>query len=449
MEDGEIPSDSDRLHLDGEIHIVHDSSHGNDQLGDVSGAIYSPALAWPGDPYLYPLTPEILNDGNYSGIDNRPRAYSAHERNPGSCSHSSLRFLVQQSSVLPKKHTLAVIDGYPEVQFGRDIAPTGSDIPRIRLKEMAVSKLHATVFWDHDRHEWAVVDMGSKHGTFHRSSRLQDCSAALVSDSPVPLQSRASSIETEDHIGVRLSPPRVSSMPRPLKHLDCLTIGDTTFRVHIHRDQLPCADCSPKGGMEIPLFTKSITEHESAVDKKRKRDAEDAEVSSGSRVELAGRDPKKALTMLKRNLLSLHAHATSSAKNSSDQYVDRSARRRALYPKTSRDELLADISKSPRSPSDLAVFMSISPSSAPSTPLTDTNIGHLLLMKQGWTPGTTLGQPESSNTALSVPLEVTGNVGRVGLGMHATSAANSGTDWKESAKMRRWASSNLTKGKRR
>ncbi|KIL54363.1 hypothetical protein M378DRAFT_814928 [Amanita muscaria Koide BX008] len=67
-----------------------------------------------------------------------------------------------------------------ELQLGRDVPLTGMNTPKVRLKEMKVSKLHATVFWDAQRLEWSFVDMGSTHGTFlksgdecHHSLRLQ------------------------------------------------------------------------------------------------------------------------------------------------------------------------------------------------------------------------------------------------------------------------------------
>ena len=71
-----------------------------------------------------------------------------------------LQLRVLQTAILHKHLSLAVLDAYAETQFGRDVATPGSDTPRIRLKEMPVSKLHATVFWDKARREWAV----GRHG---------------------------------------------------------------------------------------------------------------------------------------------------------------------------------------------------------------------------------------------------------------------------------------------
>jgi len=63
-------------------------------------------------------------------------------------------------------------------------------------------------------------------------------------------------------------------------------------------------------------------------------------------------------------------------------------------------------------------------------------------MKQGWQPGSTLGQPESDGTALVEPLEVTVRKNRAGLGMAAMdntdTLGGASMDWREAAKRRRF-----------
>ncbi|KAI9461603.1 hypothetical protein BJY52DRAFT_1101175, partial [Lactarius psammicola] len=189
------------------------------------------------------------------------------------------RLVVQRSrrGFLPHNQHLAVIDGYSQVQFGRDAAPHGVGTPRIRLKDMEVSKLHATLFWDSERHEWAVVDMGSKHGTFIGSG--------------------------QDTKPTRLSATREASMPKRVKHLDRLSLGGTTFVVHIHENRLPCVDCSASadGGDDmIPLFSRQRADDGAVVqgEQKRKRVADPAEdVPRNGNV-------KRALASLKQSLLS-------------------------------------------------------------------------------------------------------------------------------------------------
>jgi hypothetical protein len=281
-----------------------------------------------------------------------------------------LRLRVLQTCILHKHVSLAVLDAYAETQFGRDVAPPGSDTPRIRLKEMPVSKLHATVFWDRARREWAVVDMGSKHGTFLQSARHPGAEP------------------------VRLSPPRTTSVPHPLRHLDRLTIGSTAFLCHIHDDRTPCAECTCTDQGIIPLF--AVPRAGDRAAEKRPAPAQDA------------RDAKKALTSLRRTLLARLDHEPASPPAS---YIDRSARRRAMHPSSQFDSPGV---QSPRSSSPGPRELSRTPSSAV-PPLPEHNVGRRLLMKQGWQPGTLLGAGEGSG--LAGPIEVHATPHRAGIGM--------------------------------
>ena len=279
-----------------------------------------------------------------------------------------LRLAVCQSSILHKSLGLAVLDDYAEIQFGRDVAPPGSDTPRIRLKEMQVSKLHATAFWDKARREWAVVDMGSKHGTFLQLAQCPDAEP------------------------IRLSPPRTASVPRPLHHLDRLIIGSTAFLCHIHEDHAPCAECTSTGQGAIPLFAVPRESHRAA--EKRPPDVAQEEA----------RDAKKALTSLKRALLARH----SPPRDTPASYIDRSARRRAMHPGSQFD-----------SPGVATPGLSREHSQTPSIPkvqeegLAEDNIGRRLLMRQGWQPGTSLGVGDG----LVEPVEVHALPHRAGIGV--------------------------------
>lgn len=332
----------------------------------------------------------------------------------------------QANAVMSRSHQLAITDGYTQIQFGRDVAPPGTDVPRIRLKEMEVSKLHATVYWDEDRKLWAIVDMGSKHGTFIRSGQPLPTPSDLVHG--------PGASTSADSRGHRLSSTRMSSMPRALRHFDELSLGSTTFIVHLHEDQLPCEACSSKGGDEIPLFYVSKAMREREATGKRKRDANEPPPPSQG-------DAKKSLTMLKRSMLSRHSAPVQGYPDGPRPYLDRSARRRALHPSTPDASVGASISTPPSRP---ITPPALEPVSAPPTPLSSSNIGHRLLMKQGWTPGTTLG-PESSqsnggSTALAEPIQVSVRTARVGLGVaEQPSAAQSDRSWKEEGKRRRWA----------
>lgn len=109
-------------------------------------------------------------------------------------------------AVLPLAHTVASLDPAEPVSIGRD----KSFERRIRLRELAVSKTHCTLFWaphadpdaahdDADGSYWAVVDNASTHGTFVADERGEN--------------------------EVRLSDPKVASTPRRLHHLECVPLS--------------------------------------------------------------------------------------------------------------------------------------------------------------------------------------------------------------------------------
>ncbi|KAK7690803.1 hypothetical protein QCA50_005903 [Cerrena zonata] len=412
------PSYSNVLMEEGEVIETHNETG------------YNPEYEWPGTDN----GPAAVGSGsshdltNYTVLTSCPT--EPHVAEPGAdalLTSASFRLLVRTSAILHKRKRVAVLDGFSEVQVGRDMAPPASETPRIRLKEMEVSKLHATIYWDKDRKEWCVVDMGSKHGTFVRSS-----------SGPTP---PAGSTDTSYARGTRLSSPRVASVPRRLRHADELSVASTTFVVHIHENHIPCVDCSPIGGDEIELFDHRRRGNQ-LESQKRKRDA-----SIPSAVPPGGRDPRKAISMLKRNLLSQHDQSPINSQ-ASNAYIDRSARRRALHPDTTPipSRTMAPPSEATTNPTLLIPIPE--PVSSSTTPLPSTNIGHRLLMKQGWQPGTALGNKSLEDSAedtiaLTEPLTVVGNTNRSGLGSsRAPLAADSGStsmDWKEAGKMRRWA----------
>ncbi|KAJ7475787.1 hypothetical protein FB451DRAFT_1244753 [Mycena latifolia] len=366
------------------------------EAGEIRGSLsisadYDPSHEWPGD--------DVLDDTDGPTSD------------VGSSNRPSLRLLVLRTSVLPAKQTLAITDGYTELQIGRDSAPS-ENTPRIRLKEMEVSKLHATAYWDNAAATWNIVDMGSKHGTF-----LQPRSSAAA---------------------VRLSPPRVASLPRKLHHLDTFAIGSTTFLVHIHTDRTPCSECCSTFQNELPLFAS------------QKRKAAKVSDSDARYLPTTTRDPKKALTMLKQRLLT--PSSPGPVRGEVTSYTDRSARRRSLH-QTSRldapgvapalrSEPVASTSQ--HLPPTLPPAESWNPpipvtTSQPPAPLPTTNVGHRLLLAQGWTPGSSLGQDWEGRVGLTAPLEVASTTRRAGLGMaKGTTPTASSDDWRADGKQRRW-----------
>ncbi|KAF9069229.1 hypothetical protein BDP27DRAFT_1325838 [Rhodocollybia butyracea] len=356
MEDGEIPFNP--------FQAISSSQHRRKSHGPLENESYAhnPSYEWPWDN----ATP-VLDD-------------IWHTKNPGTLRSDSpetwLRLLVINSRALPPKARIAVIDEYPEVQLGRDNSTSGT-VPRIRLKEMEVSKLHATVYWDQ---AWKIVDMGSKHGTYLRSTTGNSQAA-----------------ETN----LRLSIPKTASKPKQLHHLDQLTLGTTIFVVHIHENRLPCEECSPQTGEEIPLF----------ADSKRKRSHLNVEVDLRSHI----RDSKVALSQLKRDLMSRHS-SNSDLVAGANQYVDRSARRRAMYRPSPFDApgvSSASHLSSTNSAQSESSHLIPEPISQPAVPVPTSSIGHKLLVKQGWHPGTGLGLAGGGPVE---PLQLKFSIDRSGLG---------------------------------
>lgn len=268
-----------------------------------------------------------------------------------------LRLLITRGLQTPKRR-VAVIDGHDEVSIGRDTSPAA----RLRLKEMAVSKFHATIFWESSSEEWSIVDVGSVHGTF--------------------ISSHGSASST------RLSRARTASAPRPLKHLDEITVGSTTLLCHIHdgNPALPCDECSPTSTNEIPLLNIPAT----------------SSISQVQAVSVAHKVPhKKAMADLKTSLLSRPAIPRAGV--SASTYVDRAARRRAAVGISIPEPRQASGSPGPTRPPVHRDLRRASPSpiSSPASkeraePISEDNIGHRMLTKQGWKPGAGLGLDEGS-----------------------------------------------------
>lgn len=364
-------------------------------------AEYNPALEWPGES-------EFVPPDNAYGDKGPPKINNA--------GRGILRLLVVQTSILPREQTLVDPVEYTEFQLGRDIPPSGSRIPRLRLKEMEVSKLHATVYWDKKLRAWGVVDHGSMHGTFIKSDA-----------------GGSSAVPQSEQKGVRLSASRAASIPRTLRHLDLLSIGSTTFLIHMHASQLTCDECSTGSAGEVPFSTASELRHNSS---KRSR-----EVAGLDRLPQV--DHRKTLKMLKQNLISKRSPNAIDSSTINTNRPDRSTLYH-IHQSESSDDIIQHVGPSSRTQTlftaprphkphpDRASDMYMPPVyvSAPPTALAETNVGHRLLLKQGWQPGETLGQMgdfsagvADSRTSLLEPIHVSANIGKAGIGMSAAPAS--------------------------
>ncbi|RXW21049.1 hypothetical protein EST38_g4811 [Candolleomyces aberdarensis] len=335
------------------------------------------------------------------------------EPNLGTTSTSFLRLVAVNSAILPSKHKVAILTGYPEIQFGRDKPASGAIIPRIRLREMEVSKIHSTAYWNGAEKEWALVDMGSVHGTFWQSGQQMD-----EASEPTPGPSK-----------VRLSPSRVASLPRPLQHLDHVTIGSTTFSIHIHDDELPCLECASASN-EIPLFHDTRTTKVAA-----------AKATDPTGHQEAGQvktNPKKSLEMLKKSLLQQHSYASGPI-SSSQRYTDRAERRRQMHGSLPPPPpALGPQRTKPRL--ERATPPPVEPVSDPPQQISSSNVGHHLLTKMGWQPGETLGHESDGANHLLEPIQVKHSANRAGLGVSSaevTAVGGSGT-WREQGKRKQY-----------
>ncbi|KAG7089765.1 hypothetical protein E1B28_011419 [Marasmius oreades] len=313
---------------------------------------YDPSYEWSWD------STSLADAASQEQVTTNANSGVASPSSSNKCMSHTLRLVVSRTRCISKSRCIALLDGYTETQFGRD---AGLDtVPRIRLREMEVSKLHATLYWDKSWNRWGIVDMGSKHGTFLRSA------IGASTDS--------------DGRGMRLSPAKTASAPKRLYHLDDITIGSTTFNVHIHEDGLPRTLSS----RDIPSTLQPDT--------------------------VESQSSKAVLSKLKRELLT--RHRTLSAKDSpvGNRYIDRSACRRALYPPSK-----ADIPGVASSSSASCGASAVEPlgQQPPAFPLSSSNVGHMLLVKQGWVPGTSLGVADEGRVD---PFNVAVRHDRAGLG---------------------------------
>ncbi|GAA5991416.1 hypothetical protein JCM5350_006918 [Sporobolomyces pararoseus] len=238
-----------------------------------------------------------------------------------------LRLVVKSAdpSVLPPEQKIAVLDPAEPVSIGRD----RSHERRIRLKELAVSKVHSTLFWTIDEEAenkgyWAIVDNGSTHGTYIKGDGEKK--------------------ET------RLSEPKVASIPARLHHFDILRCGTTSFKVHIH-NSFACSACTVSSDSSniIPLLPTSSTDSTTTKEipaayhtkTKEEKEYERREQMKGLRDKFL--KPTKSTPSLPPPAPSRPTE-TSSSKPS---FVDRAAARRA------RDSA-ADSALKPRKPAALS-----------------------------------------------------------------------------------------------
>jgi pSer/pThr/pTyr-binding forkhead associated (FHA) protein len=145
----------------------------------------------------------------------------------------SLTLVVLLSKILPPRNIIK-IESETGLEFGREKA---EELPKLRLKEVDVSRLHAKIYWENGR--WYLADLGSSYGTFLNEFPLSD--------------------------------PKLKSEGTLLHHQDVIKIGTTVLQVHHH---LICEECHPSIHFTIPLDIPSETTSKQIQEAKELKAAE-------------------------------------------------------------------------------------------------------------------------------------------------------------------------------
>ncbi|XP_031215969.1 angiogenic factor with G patch and FHA domains 1 [Mastomys coucha] len=119
-----------------------------------------------------------------------------------------IRVIVIRSPVL-QMGSLFIITAVSPATIGRE-----KDMEHtVRIPEVAVSKFHAEVYFDHDLQSYVLVDQGSQNGT-------------VVN-------------------GKQILQPKTKCDPYVLEHGDEVKIGETVLSFHIHPGSETCDGCEP------------------------------------------------------------------------------------------------------------------------------------------------------------------------------------------------------------
>jgi hypothetical protein len=230
----------------------------------------------------------------------------------------------------------------------------------------------------------------------------------------------------------RLSQPKTSSLPYPLKHNSTLSLGQTTFAIHDH-PSWPCESCQLGRNNEIPIDTGEPAQTLPASD--------DAQIqgngigyamNSSERRGNRETNRKREMAALKDTLLNRNRPRNAEIdEDPSDArtYLDRSAIRRKLHPKSP-----------PRRPEP-----SDSRSQVPAIdrererPAPVSSFAQNMMAAQGYVAGSGLGKDKSGR---SEAIEVKMRVEKRGLGAQGAEAPvkdeDDNADWRKKGRSRRF-----------
>lgn len=150
---------------------------------------------------------ECSSDGDRSSGD-RQSSEGSDEEDEEKIWPPCIRVIVIRSPVL-QMGSLFIITAVSPATIGRE-----KDMEHtVRIPEVAVSKFHAEVYFDHDLQSYVLVDQGSQNGT-------------IVN-------------------GKQILQPKTKCDPYVLEHGDEVKIGETVLSFHIHPGSETCDGCEP------------------------------------------------------------------------------------------------------------------------------------------------------------------------------------------------------------
>lgn len=317
---------------------------------------------------------------------------------------STLRLVKLSSGVLPADKRIAIVDTNG-VSIGRD----RSYDARIRLSEMATSKFHCQIYFDSvgEQRGFYICDSGSVNGTFLQKQEDND----------------------KESSPIRLSKSKEASKPFLLSHKDQLTVGTTTFEVHLHL-KWQCDECSVRDDNEISLVHSKSDGSEAAAAAAAQADTNDATTSSWLAMKASinkkgGKPLRKRAQLdeirkvqLKRMRAEFDAQSDGEEKsketdNNSQTYTDRAALRRKQLGQS--DIPIREKARDPTPPI-------AAESASVNVPISQDNKGHALLSKMGWAQGNAIGT--TGDGGLVEPINATKMAtARAGLGSIQAQAA--------------------------
>lgn len=343
----------------------------------------------------------------------------AHEE--GDDSKHLLRLVVRRSQVLDVG-SVAVLDARKDgTQLGRD---RGAEA-RLRIKEMEVSKTHAVVFYQPvsssrspRRASRSPSPYGSRTATPEAKREEPGESGWFVSDLGSTLGTYVAHPGEED--ATRLSEAKCASRPYALRHGDRLTVGRTTFSVHIHGDW-PCAACQLSGNAQIDLEEGRLRAKAPFEDASFELDTF-AMSGNGTRKGRQALKRRREMDALRGNLLG-EEDAAPKVRAAAAGYVDRSAQRRRLHPPSPPRHRDREREEAPVV-------------AGPAAPAGPSEAARKLLAKQGWSEGQGLGRTPGR----AEPIVPVVRSERAGLGTRGQVAdqPGAGGDWRQRGRQRRW-----------